>query len=197
MPSPVLSHQEWVFSGFSSPHTGLSPSALIQRASSPCAKGPVPAQDIRHSWDSDRLNRIYLSAVTQGPAFQYEPFSDSQSGKPQCLVYGPDKAAFSFDRWPDFLRNLPQLLAHLWLSHAGSGEWCPLRERTSHSLPPWPNYLRHHIIVYLILCEAPGWHTAHSTACWTNSIASHSYREPPLIRLVLQRSQPWAAKRVL
>lgn len=98
-----------MFSGFPSSHTGLSPSAPIQRASSPSAKGLVPARDIRHSWDSDRLNRIYLSAVTQGPAFQYKPFSGSLSGKPQCLVYGPDKTAFSFDRWPDFLHNLPQL----------------------------------------------------------------------------------------
>lgn len=50
-----------------------------------------------------------------------------------CLVSDrtsrlPDKAAHSFDRWPDSLCNLSQLLACLGFSHAGSGVFLSGRE---------------------------------------------------------------------
>ena len=67
-----------------------------------------------------------------------------------CLVsdrtsHWPDKAAHSFDRWPDSLRNLSQLLACLGFSHAGSG-MCVLSgrgasvlgQRLSSRRPPSP-----------------------------------------------------------
>lgn len=93
-----------------------------------------------------------------------------------CTSYSPDKATHSFDRWPDSLCNLSQLLACLGFSHAGSGVlfWggdvcsgpAPVSWQTgvsseccytSHSPLLWPSYHYHsslyetswHILCYL------------------------------------------------
>lgn len=86
-------------------HTGLSRSAPIKRVSSPLCQGASASAGhmTQLGQRSSELSRVYLAAETQGLAFHSGPFTGSRLWSlVLCLVCGPDKAAYSFDRWPDF-----------------------------------------------------------------------------------------------
>ena len=92
----------------------------------PCATEPVPVRGRKTHWGQWSSERCLPRRWNTRPGFseatiQWLPVWEALV---LCLIARltpPDKAAHSFDRWPDSLCNLSQLLACLGFSHAGSG----------------------------------------------------------------------------
>lgn len=148
----------------------------MKRVSSSCATEPVPLREHMTHWGQWLSERCLPRRWNTRPGFSEETFNGSLSGKP-CLVSNrasllPDKAAHSFDRWPDSLCNLSQLLAHLSFSHGGSGGFllgdgsCCTRPASvklqtgvwglRHHRSQPPNYLLYQCSFQSVLFQPPG-----------------------------------------